>query len=40
MKKKIFLVFAVVAVLTCIFALTASAVDIDGIDYSFIGGNC
>lgn len=35
MKKKIFLVLAVVAVLTCIFALTASAVDIDGIEYSF-----
>ena len=37
MKKKIFLAFAVVAMLTCIFALTASAVDVDGIDYSFSG---
>ena len=37
MKKKIFLVLAVVAMLTCIFALTASAVKIDGIDYSFSG---
>ena len=37
MKKKILLTLAVVIVFTCLFALAVSAVDIDGIDYSFKG---
>ena len=35
MKKKIFLIIAVMAVLTCFFAISVSAVEIDGIEYSF-----
>ena len=37
MKKKILLTLVIVAVFTFVFALAVSAVDIDGIDYSFKG---
>ena len=38
MKKKIFLVLAVVAMLACIFAISASAAEcIDGVYYTFSG---
>lgn len=34
MKKKIFLALAIIAMLTCLFALTASAVEINGVHYT------
>ena len=37
MKRKIFLVLLIVSMIACLFAISVSAVDIDGIDYSFSG---
>ena len=37
MKKKILLALLIVGMLACLFAITSSAVVIDGIDYSFSG---
>ena len=37
MKKKILLSLVIVSMLVCLFAITASAIDVDGIDYTFSG---
>ena len=37
MKKKIILALVIVSMLVCLFAISASAELIDGIDYSFSG---
>ena len=39
MKKKILFILAMVAMLVCLFAISASAVTVDGIEYSLSGNN-
>ena len=39
MKKKILLAFVIVSMLVCLFAITASATVVDGIDYDFKESN-